>query len=69
MQDNVFRGLTGWRQAALPNDKAKLSSLNLHKPGYNTAAPAFSHLKTTHHQREKHPLIYYQELYKDHCLH
>lgn len=38
MQEDVFRGLGDWRQEALPDDMAKWRDLNLHEPGYNTAA-------------------------------
>lgn len=45
MQEDVFRRLRDWRQAALPNDMEKRRDLNLHEPGCNTAAPAALHKK------------------------
>lgn len=55
MQEDVFRGLRGWRQAALPNDMEKQRDLNLHEWGCNTAAPAALHKEKTLHQRENLP--------------
>lgn len=46
MQKIVFRGLRDWRQAALPNDMAKWRDLNLHEPGYNTAALHKKHISS-----------------------